>query len=565
MKLWESLFLTICLFVAMFLTACGSDSGNGIDSDAIAEVKTIHSLGACKGANEGVTKFVTSEDAYYTCSNGVWEIEGASDSKIEKEGVGQIEKDEILSSSSTLNESSSACEDGGYDVTNNVLKDCRDGKVYRTTQIGDQIWMAENLNYVALFDHGSGGSVRRYYPFAIAEEICPPGWHLPSPSEFEILIDMVGGKDVAGRKLKSSTDWCYDGAGSDEYGFEALPEGIFDLTWGIYYGKGTSASFMSSKGNKSLFLNLGDEARIENTNNTSSPIWTMSVRCLKDGGVSSISNKNNTESSSSSESSSSNKDNTGSSSSSVSSSSNINNMGSSSSSVSSSSSKNNTGLSSSNVSSSSSKDNTSSSSSSVSSSSSKNNMGSSSSSVDHCKGVTYNKSTQICDSRDGQVYGIVTIGTGNNAQTWMAENLNYDTTSSYCSNCAKYGRLYTWDVAKKVCPVSWHLPSKAEFETLFGAVGGINVAGKMLKSTSGWKDNGNGSDKYGFSALPAGLYVVVDDEGIIEGEGVVAFFWDSTEYDSNEAWSMLLGGDFDWAFLGNSNKDEGYSVRCIKD
>jgi len=56
-----------------------------------------------------------------------------------------------------------------------------------------------------------------------------------------------------------------------------------------------------------------------------------------------------------------------------------------------------------------------------------------------------------------------------------------------------------------VCPKGWHLPSKSEWDTLIDTVGGwYTAAGSMLKSTSGWSDNGNGTDAYGFAALPAG-------------------------------------------------------------
>ncbi len=173
----------------------------------------------------------------------------------------------------------------------------------------------------------------------------------------------------------------------------------------------------------------------------------------------------------------------------------------------------------------------------------------------------------ITDSRDGQTYKIVTIG----SQTWMAENLNYETANSYCysntpSNCTKYGRLYTWAAAKTACPTGWHLPTKAEFETLFTAVGDSSTAGTKLKSTSGWNDcngkNGNGTDDYSFSALPAGLRDYNEDYIY---EGYDAYFWSSSENNSDYAYSMYLNYSIGSAYLYNYFKIYGFSVRCVKD
>lgn len=169
----------------------------------------------------------------------------------------------------------------------------------------------------------------------------------------------------------------------------------------------------------------------------------------------------------------------------------------------------------------------------------------------------------MTDSRDGQTYKTVTIG----IQTWMAQNLNYETANSYCyednaSNCTKYGRLYTWAAATTACPEGWHLPTKAEFETLFTAVGGRSTAGKVTKSTSGWYRSGNGTDAYSFSALPAGDR---GSSGFYFDEGENANFWSSTERNSDNAYGMYLGYDDDGANLGYDGKNDGYSVRCVKD
>ncbi|MDA3891960.1 MAG: PEGA domain-containing protein [Salinivirgaceae bacterium] len=119
------------------------------------------------------------------------------------------------------------------------------------------------------------------------------------------------------------------------------------------------------------------------------------------------------------------------------------------------------------------------------------------------------ESEPLVDSRNNQTYKTVKIG----KQTWMAENLNYKTTNSYCyddntSNCQKYGRLYTWQAAKNACPSGWHLPSDGEWKLLEKQLGmklkktdkigyrGTNQ-GRELKATSGWNSNGNGTEFYG--------------------------------------------------------------------
>ncbi len=228
---------------------------------------------------------------------------------------------------------------------------------------------------------------------------------------------------------------------------------------------------------------------------------------------------------------------------------------------------------------------------------------SSSSSENISAGSVYDATAKtLTDLRDGQTYKTVTIGT----QTWMADNLNYETENSYCynddpSNCSKYGRLYTWAAAmdsvgtwttngkgcgynktcsptypvRGACPEGWHLPSYDEWNTLFTAVGGVqdedypyrwNGAGTVLKSTGGWDEyegeSGNGTDAFGFSALPAGSRGYYGGYGY---EGYFAFFWSSTEYDSYDAYSMDLYYNYDHAGLLGNESAYGFSVRCLKD
>lgn len=176
----------------------------------------------------------------------------------------------------------------------------------------------------------------------------------------------------------------------------------------------------------------------------------------------------------------------------------------------------------------------------------------------------------MTDLRDGQTYKTVKIG----SQTWMAENLNYKTDRSYCyydANyyCSQNGRLYVWSAAQVACPSGWHLPSKSEIEKLFSAVGGQYIAGNMLKSTSKWYNNDNGTNAYGFSVYPYGLRDVL---GNYYDEEQKSFFWSSTEYDDTFACYMYFKYNFDQVELdcgdsedGLHSKNQALSVRCLKD
>ena len=168
------------------------------------------------------------------------------------------------------------------------------------------------------------------------------------------------------------------------------------------------------------------------------------------------------------------------------------------------------------------------------------------------------------------------------SQTWSAQNVDNDLSGSYCyysneSYCDEYGRFYMWTDASRVCPRGWHLPSKSEFETLFTMIGGEltkadgwtdfynywNV-GEKLKTTSGWQKEGNGTDVYGFSALPAGY---LDSQKTSKGLGSTACFWSSTETGTynGSAYIFCMFNDSDKVYEKEIDKHAAYSVRCIKD
>ena len=492
----------------------------------------------------------------------------------------------VETSSSSGNSSSSQYKrvPCNVDTDENCFKDERDGQTYRMVKIGNQVWMAENLNlktassscyndsaencknYGRLYTWGAamdsagvwstdGKGCGRHPPeeygtvcsatFPV-RGVCPEGWHLPDTTEWYILFAAVGGQSSSGKALKSTSGWDKwddNGNGEDTYGFSGLPAGAsgydmfqFALFWSSvehYTGGYNLDAYGMSLYYKSAVASLNRESKSAQ----------FSVRCLKNDDAT-----------------------VPKSSSSVGSSSSVTPQ------------------------SSSSKGNGSSSGVTPQSSSSSTRVSSSSSvalatpcktdSTDSCEYGT------LTDSRDGQTYKTVEIGN----QVWMAENLNYEIDSSFCYNdsaeyCAKYGRLYRWATAvgkpesecgygkicslpsgniQGVCPSGWHMPSKAEWDTLFNAVGGQLTAGKMLKSTSDWIQDGNGTDEFGFSVLPSGY---VTKSGTYAYAKYYANLLSSTEFEEHDgtgAYVATMSYKYDYVNLDYTNKSYGFSVRCVK-
>ena len=202
----------------------------------------------------------------------------------------------------------------------------------------------------------------------------------------------------------------------------------------------------------------------------------------------------------------------------------------------------------------------------------------------------------LTDERDGQKYKTVKIG----EQTWMAENLNFDYKiegkryGSYCYNdepdsCAIYGRLYTFATAmdsaalfsddgkgcgantacgmanaQGICPENWHLPSVDDWYELFTVISEKkdfkSIDATSLKSIVKWKNNGEGTDQFGFSILPAGGFYSGSalPGNIYRGEGGIAFFW------MNGTLSPTTVQVQDSVYIYGNNASEAYSVRCVK-
>ena len=204
----------------------------------------------------------------------------------------------------------------GKSFVDGWMVDPRDKQLYRVVIIGDQTWMAENLNYKTENSWCGGGSVEnegdcfkygRLYTWAAAvgksedecgygktcglsgkvRGVCPEGWLLPDTTEWSKLFTAVGGKSTAGKKLKSQTGWKdYNGTsgnGTDAYGFSAFPAGNrYDN--GYFYDEGIYATFWSATEDNSsyaynmyLYYSSEDAYLVSDNKNIA-----FSVRCLKD-------------------------------------------------------------------------------------------------------------------------------------------------------------------------------------------------------------------------------------------------------------------------------------------
>ena len=453
-------------------------------------------LAACSGDDSASSNEVESSDAPYS-------LEASSSS--------------VGSSSSSSEESSSS---GMFVV------DERDGQVYRTVVIGDQEWMAENLNYDApnsrcvndsckygraytwgsamdsmgVFSRngegcGQGLDCTPAYP---VQGLCMKGWHLPDSSEFARLLLTVGGDATASFVLKAENGWPEGENGSDKYGFSAFPTNSF----GTYFWSSVGTT------DRYAYILLLQEKYDNGNISFDYKDLVNPIRCVKGAASDDTSFIGKLRSPS---------------------------------------------------------------------------------------GKQYVTFGTMMDERDGQTYKTVKI----NAQTWMAENLNYAylqptedlDSSSWCydndpENCKKYGRLYLWSAAmdsatsfsdggkghgtfdmysrenvptRGVCPDGWHIPTVPEIAELIQVVGNKD----SLKSSTGWGDGYNGSDHYGFNAIPTGFHSEFHDEfmdsSVYWGEFKGTAFW------STGCSSVAIGETADSDGFVYWDEYAAYSVRCIKD
>ena len=435
-----------------------------------------------------------------------------------------------------------------------TLIDERDGQSYRTVEIGRQVWMAENLNYAYLqptatldssswcYDNDSANceTYGRLYLWSAAVDsaalfskegfgcgyepdspsscfnlknapirgVCPAGWHMPSPDEW---LELFLKPDYSSIPLRSRNGWEDGLAGTDDYGFDVLPSGFGDFadySKVEFYLKGKATDFCTRD---NVYMTLEYALGESFGEGVWAVLPALPVRCVKDTVL----------------------------------------------------------------------------------------------------GLDVSHGT-MTDYRDGQVYKTVTIG----GQTWMAENLNYAylqptdefDSSSWCydnnpDNCKEYGRLYLWSAVmdsvalfsddgkdcgclhiegvhgamvseaclnlssiRGICPEKWHVPSKKELDELSTK---LNTYARLIKSTDGWQDEGNGSNALGMNILPSGIYDIVE-KGSFKYVHYGAYIWSTTAIRPNEmmntpVYAMKLLANSPQIAVDYMSVGNAYSVRCIKD
>jgi len=256
-------------FAMLALSACDDSSSAGGDEQVSEESSSSSYNSICDGCDNKNKTSSDSGSGNEPNSSGSIQASGSSGS------TGSVK--------SCKTENDDRCE---Y----KLLTDARDGKEYRIVKIGNQWWMAENLDYrtehslcydgqkTYCVDYGS------LYKKEDALVVCPTGWHLPSSNEWRELFAAVGGEKNAGLRLKSIDGW-RAGSGIDAYGFSALPGGInhgyLGITKGyVYLLQGTF--FWTSSENSIEYISVGASDQISIGSDYTWVDAAFSVRCVKD-------------------------------------------------------------------------------------------------------------------------------------------------------------------------------------------------------------------------------------------------------------------------------------------
>jgi uncharacterized protein (TIGR02145 family) len=246
MKANNFFFVTVFAVMVLALSACGPDPCIGKECEDDSNSSQQHNIiGSCTIYGYCIDDLSQSDCNYYDGSfvpNRTCSSENNSSSS---------QQQQRPSSSTQQSSSSSKISSSSSFVVTGSLYDSRDDKYYKTVTIGNQIWIAENLNYNVngskCYNNQDSYCViyGRYYNWNAAMSACPDGWHLPTSDNWDMLRDFVGGESVAGKHLKKKDGW-FSGVGIDTYNFAALPGGIV-LSSGSSTSDGIIANWWSTR------------------------------------------------------------------------------------------------------------------------------------------------------------------------------------------------------------------------------------------------------------------------------------------------------------------------------
>lgn len=283
-------------------TSSSMSSGN---SSSSTKHKESSSSAKKKESSSSKTPDESSSSVEINSSSSSIKTESSSSSEIAVESSSDV----IVEESSSSVQSSSSMN-SIYDAVNNTLTDLRDNRVYKTVTIGEQIWMAENLNYMpedtagTIYSGGTvcgGGSLKssedskkcsiygRLYTKEIAlykatksnrQGVCPEGWSIPLKSDWEKLVSFLG--DHAAAKLKIA-DGSWSSVSTNESGFSALIAGTYNYSLKYYTSDSTTAFYHWENKTNPYFFRLYDKSDDASAINYAHGIDMMySVRCIKD-------------------------------------------------------------------------------------------------------------------------------------------------------------------------------------------------------------------------------------------------------------------------------------------
>ena len=405
------------------------------------------------------------------------------------------------------------------------FKDKRDGRVYKTVQIGNQRWFAENLRfnikgsfcydkkdyncdtYGRLYNWAMAMRLVDYYNSVSIEklkkrvhDVCPDGWHVPANKDWKRLkyfVGKMGKSDGVGISLKSSEMWEKElriPAGSDEFGFNAIPAGMYHYYNG-FMDLRSSTQFWSSTeydAGGAYFWNLMYDSRTLEQVYESKDI-AVSIRCIEDKAYP----------------------------------------------------------------------------------------------LREPPPPPPKVVPQVVKVQDKEVQTIHIgdqVWMVKNLNVKVPGSFCYEDREE---NCERFGRLYTWTAAMKIderfetvdakdvvskqrprgiCPNGWHVPTALDFNRLDAYLKDIDDAvgvGTNLRAREGWQESELsllGEDGFGFSALAGG---VRDSANAYSGLGIFTGFWSGSEADPTRAIAWTLPYDDDNFVMDSSLKSRAFPVRCL--